>query len=225
MAAEVVKIIDPNGGAGYDYLSLNAWETAMQKDLMAADEISIAKCRCTGGTADTTSCTILDWTTDVNRYIKIWTDPAEGYRHNGTYQTGNKYRMEVSNNYCLQIQEENVKVYGIEFKTTATGSGQSAAIGVNTIVGTNLIEIAQCVIKGVLSSTGVCYGIVVNDVDTVIKIGNNIVYDMTYSTILNRGISLTNCATAYLYNNTCFNCRYGFERIAGNVYAKNNNNI
>ena len=79
MATTVTKIVDPDNGTGTDYTSLSAWEAGMQKDLVSADEISVAKCRCTGGTADTTAFSINGWTTDATRYIKIWTDPSEGY--------------------------------------------------------------------------------------------------------------------------------------------------
>ena len=93
MATEIINIIDPDDGAGTDYLSLNLWQLNEQANISVStgsDEQHTAKCRCTGGTADTTNTLIDGWTVEApDNYIKIWTDPAESYRHNGTYQTGN----------------------------------------------------------------------------------------------------------------------------------------
>ena len=74
MATEVVKIVDPDNGAGADYTSLSAWEAGEEKDLQQADEIAVAKCRCTSGSADT-DYVVIDgsWNTDADHYIKIWT--------------------------------------------------------------------------------------------------------------------------------------------------------
>ena len=97
MATEVVSVVDKDNGSGTDYLSLSLWESNEQGDLTGVrDEIAIAKCRCTGGTADT-SVSIDGWTTSSTQYIKIWTDPAESYRHAGVYpSSGNIYRMSTT---------------------------------------------------------------------------------------------------------------------------------
>ena len=119
-ATQVVRIVDPDNGPGTDYTSLASWEAGEQKDLTtaSADEIAIAKCRNTSGSADTTALQIGGWTTDADHYIKIWTDPNEGYRHDGTAGTG--YRLDVSSgNYIIYIRESHVKIFGLEL----TGSG------------------------------------------------------------------------------------------------------
>jgi hypothetical protein len=128
MATTVTKVVDPDSGAGYDYASLFDWEAAQQGDLTGArDEIAVAKCRCTGGTADTTNVTIDGWTTSTTQYIKIWTDPAESYRHNGTYQTGNKYRIETTiNTRSIQVLENYVHFYGIQILTSSNGTDVTA---------------------------------------------------------------------------------------------------
>lgn len=107
MATEVTVIVDPDGGAGYDYTSLAAAIAGEARDLVTADEQLTIKCRCTGGTADG-KATVDGFTTDTTRYIKIWTDPTEGYRHQGKpVSSGNVYRIYgTSNNgaliYCRQ---------------------------------------------------------------------------------------------------------------------------
>ena len=43
MATEVVTIIDPDSGTGYDYVSLDSWNTNEQGDLTGVrDEIAVA---------------------------------------------------------------------------------------------------------------------------------------------------------------------------------------
>lgn len=117
MATEVVKIVDPDQGAGHDYHSLFDWEAGEQKDLVTADQIAVAKCRCTGGTADNTGVTIDGWTTDSTRYIKIWADPSDtggdgqygSYRHLGTTPSGKIYRLTKQ----LVVKSPNVKIFGL----------------------------------------------------------------------------------------------------------------
>ena len=123
MATTVTKVVDPNSGSGYDYTSLSLWEAGQQGDLTGVrDEIAVAKCRCTDGTADTTAFTIDGWTTSATQYPKIWTDPMEGYRHNGTYQTGNKYRIE-SDAIVLTISDLHSVLDGLQFYQQNTTSG------------------------------------------------------------------------------------------------------
>ncbi len=121
--AEVVKVVDPDSGAGFDYDSLFDWEAGEQTDLDAANNIAVAKCRCTGGTADTTAVTIDGWTTSATDYIKIWTDPSESYRHAGKYPTGNKYRLETASGTSLLIDEAYTKLYGLPIKNAVALQG------------------------------------------------------------------------------------------------------
>ena len=117
MATTVTHIVDPNSGTGFDYDSLYDWEAGEQGDLTGVrDEISVAKCRCTGGTADVTGFTIDGWTTSATQYIKIWTDTSESYRHNGTYQTGNKYRLEITDSYAVYVSVPHVRIDGLVLK-------------------------------------------------------------------------------------------------------------
>ena len=63
--------------------SLSAWEAAKQRDLVAANEIEVAKIDGAWTAADTTSVYINGWTTDATRYIKIYTTAAEGTAASG----------------------------------------------------------------------------------------------------------------------------------------------
>jgi len=60
--------------------------------------IAVASCRSTNGTADVTAVTIDGWTTSAANFIKVWTDPTTGARHNGKWDN-RKYRLETSSHY------------------------------------------------------------------------------------------------------------------------------
>ena len=156
MATEVTVIVDPDGGAGYDYTSLAAAIAGEARDLVTADEQLTIKCRCTGGTADG-AATIDGFTTDATRYVKIWTDPSESYRHAGTYPTGNKYRIEVSNEPGIAIRDANIEIIGIAIQATDTGNSNTRGILITT--GSVGIKIDKCLIVGICSGTGTGYGI------------------------------------------------------------------
>jgi hypothetical protein len=155
MATTVTKVVDPDSGAGYDYHSLFDWEAAQQGDLTGArNEISVAKCRCTGGTADT-AAEITGWTTSTTQYVKVWTDTSESYRHNGEYSTGNKYRIEVSATDALKISITNCKVIGIQVKETSSADWTMRfGILIDPGSGAYKVDIESCIVWGVTGSGG-----------------------------------------------------------------------
>ena len=76
MPTEVVKVVDPDNGTGTDYTSLDNWEDnyggiAGSGDCVTNDQIAVAKCRCTNGTADSSRGT------DSTRHANIRTDTSE----------------------------------------------------------------------------------------------------------------------------------------------------
>lgn len=227
MATTVTKVIDPDMGSGYDYDSLFDWEAAQQGDLTGVrDEIAVAKCRCTGGTADTTAIVIDGWTTSATQYIKVWTDPSESYRHNGTYQTGNKYRLETSADYCMiYCVEADSKIIGLQIFNNYN-SNSCAAIGIGGD-GSDRITISHCVLKRgsfARSSDGItAYGGVQGFIAY-----NNIFYDWTPTDGSPcNGIRFGTVAwdnDSIIANNTFHNCRTGIL-IGSNKYVRIINNI
>src|SRR3972149_2689414 len=115
MPTTITKTIKPSGG---DYTSLSAWEAGMQKDLVTADEISVAECY---SMSDTTAVSIDGWTTDATRYIKIYTPISE--RHDGKWNI-NKYRLIASADWtgALTVVEDYVYVDGLQIEQTASGA-------------------------------------------------------------------------------------------------------
>lgn len=223
MASEIVKVVDPDEGAGYDYASLDAWEGGMQKHLPNADEISIAKCRSTGGTADTTGCVVTGWTTDATRYIKIWTDTGESYRHAGKWVAGNKYRLEVAGGICLEFNEDFCRVDGLMiFANAAGGHG----IEMSSVGSDAQHYYSNNIIKGNRTNTQSDHaGIRINDSSGIeCWAWNNIIYDFEDNGDARSGgiVLARSGGDIYLYNNTCTENRLGIEENAeGGVYCFN----
>jgi len=225
--AESVKVIDPNSGAGYDYDSLYDWEAAQQADIDTSNTIAVAKCRCTGGTADTTAVTIDGWTTSATDYIKIWTDPAESYRHNGTYQTGNKYRIvstQTSGNILSNVESYTV-TDGIQFYVNAT----SITNNLTCIDLSAPIFILNSILRGPSSTLN--GGYYLHGINTTYQTSgtsfviNSLVYNFVEPTGGGASIGIhqnnTGCSSR-LYNCTVINCTsYGIRENQGTVTVKN----
>jgi len=217
----ITTVVDPDSGSGYDYDSLSDWESDLGNttsgDLPAYNEIAVAKCRCTGGTADDGSLvTIESFTTDPSHYLKVWTDPAEGYRHNGTYQTGNKYRLEATTiadwHWGVRASAQNIVFDGIQLKYTYSHT-QVLALGLGSRG-----SVQNSIVWGVCSTAScICDGILLGD--TSLGCGgyaiNNIVYGFKDSND-SQGVGINNAVTwlsenTYMLNNTVVGCHVGIS--------------
>jgi len=217
MATEVVKVIDPDNGTGADYTSLSAWEAGEEKDLQQADEIAVAKCRCTGGSADT-DAVVIDgsWNPDATRYIKIWTDPSEGYRHDGKWNDS-KYRL-VNNadSYALDVNEPYTKIEGLQIRQTGPGDYNHAL----DVRNASYFEVSYTIVRGCNGNNA--KGIYGSVSEGPVKLWNNIVYDFNSSDGIVLSIS-TAGQKAYVYNNTVYNCNIGiYSGGYQDIVAKNN---
>ena len=206
MATEVVHIIDPDMGSGYDYDSLYDWEAAEQGDLTGVrDEIAVAKCRCTGGTADSTAVALDGWTTSATQYIKIWTDPAESYRHSGKYETGTTYRLVVSAEYgiTLSVAESYVLIDGLICKNTNANGHDTILIDPLATSANSLIKILNCVIVGGLRAA---QGYGVRQIDGQLLMVNTVIYGAAVNGYLSN-YAANGPPIANIYN--CISCSNG----------------
>ncbi len=120
-ATESVSVIRQDC-TGYSrcYTSLSAWEAAQQRDLVASNEIAVARIEGTWTNPDTTAVTIDGWTTGVNNYIKIYTAPEA--RHGGVWDN-TKYRLSNSGRVIYNV-EPYVRIDGIQIDNkTSTSQG------------------------------------------------------------------------------------------------------
>lgn len=157
MTTESIRIVDPGNGAGTDYTSLSLWAVAEAADLVSADIIAVAQCRATGGAADTTMVPSLSgFISDSNRYVKIWTDPTEGYRHSGRWDDA-AYRLSVGTTQAQTVlgavndigtANLHVHIRGIQVRNSRIASYAHALTigrGTNGALTTGTID--QCVVQ------------------------------------------------------------------------------
>jgi hypothetical protein len=205
VATEVIVIVDPDSGAGFDYTSLGAAIAGEARNLVTADEICVIKCRCTGGTADSSSGDLgTGFTTDATRYIKIWTDPNESYRaemKRGV--TGNVYRRTGP---IYASQNEYVRIDGIHMENS-----NSLSMG-DFASGGGQIQISNCFIRNSTNGSDIVR------TGGSIKIWNTII-EGNGTTI--KGIRSAAGLTIYASNVTVAECDIGFYGNGGDIVAKN----
>lgn len=231
MATEVTCIVDPGSGAGAHYSSLAAaiaGETGASPqvvtgvDLKTNDEQLTVKCRCTNGAADG-AVAVNGFTTDATRFVKIWTDPSEGYRHSGTYPSGNKYRIEqTGSDKCITCSIKNAKIIGISASSKATGTGQYPTC-FYTNVENGVIYYDKCIARGSDNSQAGNFGWNCTSSDaTTIYCTNCVAYGFyksggTYYS----GFRINATGTMYCYNCTSSGSTFGFKRDGGTVVITN----
>lgn len=203
------------------YTSLSAWEAAYgglpNGNLVGQDKIAVARIEGTWTQADTTRVEISGWTTDANHYIRIYTAPEA--RHNGT--AGSGYRLASTESGTLfYVTAAHVRVEGLEFYAASTSTGAVVYLRPNTAAGVGEIHLSHNIIHGNRSYTG--YGLLNYDCRGVIKVWNNIIYDVGVSGST-AGIG-SGAGTVYAYNNTIVDIVNGFALRSdnGSILARNN---
>lgn len=113
MPTEIVHTIAASGG---DYTSLEAWQTAQARDLVAADEIAVAEVRNDWPNGLPTKLTLSGWATDAAHYVEI--RPAPGHRHTGRAHTGAALTVQSVANWqrILDLGLPHVRVRGLELR-------------------------------------------------------------------------------------------------------------
>ncbi len=174
--------------------------------------------------SDTTQVTIYGWTTGINNYIYIYTPISE--RHDGKWNTG-KYRLEVStNSITLSNYEAYVWIDGLQISVNndtnyhrPLNSGEEQVVANEIKISNNILKIVQTTPPDTSEGLTAAAGI---NTASVIKIWNNIIYDIV-GVGSGKGIYINSSYwTAYIYNNTIIDCTDGIYISSGTVIAKNN---
>jgi len=185
------------------------------------------------------------YTTGVDNYIRVYTpvDSSEvgaSQRHNGTAGTGFVLQSTCSSgcNHNFQINEEYVRVEGIEIDGSAVNFLMYAAIYTKDQSGSSDIRIDKVIVHDLTkpssgSSSSENYGIYISDGSA--RVSNSIVYNITNENAdagtTATGIRHGSSGTGYYYNNTVYNvvnsgnstdAVYGFYKNGGTVTAANN---
>lgn len=223
MAALRTVIVDKdNVYPGVDYTTLNDAESNEQGNISAStgtDEYVVIECYATSGTADTIATDFVGWTTESANYIQIIT--PESHRHEGSWDTST-YRLEITDSgaAAFNIQENYIRLEGLQIRTPSISSTGDDLVRVLNITGTNDIRIEKCIIRGDIDNSYNQNGIDNSDADAVLKIGNNIIYDIN---ITSSNHCIYNTGTAYVYNNTCIGGIFVIRDASANLMTAINN--
>lgn len=205
--------------AGGDYSSLSSAEAGEQGDLVSLDRQLDIECY---SMADTTAVTIIGWTTDATRYVRIVAPSAE--RHAGVWSTS-KYRLSVASAFTtiLNVNEEFVRIEGLQVEGTDNTANGHGLLSVDSIAvaASSDVRVDTCLFrKG--CSRNASHQIACGAGKTTIR--NSVVYGSLGSTASD-GINCTfgaNAATVICDNVTVASAgRYGFNRVSGTMTLQN----
>jgi acid phosphatase family membrane protein YuiD len=155
--------------------------------------------------ADTAGVAISSWTTGPANGIRIYTTTTA--RHQGKWDL-TKYRMDIAGS-AMYVYSNYTTIDGLQIKTTSNGITFALASG------TAELKVSSNIIWG----NGIAAGGVTNWNATsglTMKVWNNIIYSFGTAGIY------SNVGTAYVYNNTVYNCLVGYDRLGATYVAKNN---
>ncbi len=223
---EAVAVIrqDCSGYPGPEpcYTSLAAWQAdyggidfgaASPGDLVAADQIAIARIEGAWSQPDSAPLDLGGWTTDAAHYIRIYTAPEA--RHTGT--PGSGYRLQTSGDRPIYSSVAYLRLEGLEI--SGDTSDHLIYLNPNTPAGVGEVHFSHNLIHG--NGVSTASGLMSYSLGGTLYAWNNVIYavgEPGYTA----GIQ-TGGGTAYLYNNTIAGITSGFAiRSGGVVVAKNN---
>ncbi len=221
---------DIEGGSGDGsswenaYSSSNLAEAGLQKDLDAVNEQMTVHCRASNGSADVLALKIDGWTTSAVDYLE-WRAAATDKALPDRYNTS-KYRIQRGNLYCININEDYVRIVDIQTQSTQQSTWNSWGIYIN-LVATTDIRIDSCYIKGVCSGTGSGCGIRASDSSVTVSIFNTIVTGFRSGEDTNFvGIQDDyTTGNVKVYNSIIHNCYLGCNRLGAVVNCAVFNNV
>ncbi len=180
------------------------------KDLPSFNEQWNIACYANGTTVDTMAVAINDWITSPTNYIKVYTPTSSSevgtnQRHQGKWDD-TKYRLSVASaeySSALYINEEYVRVEGLQIERTGAVAYISNGLGVGVISDDSNIRISHNIIRSTMTGTSADYIAGIRVREGQIYIWNNIIYGWRGT-----GIYLTESYTSltawYVYNNTIY---------------------
>ena len=184
---------------------------------------------CYADAAMPNSVRIQNYTTGPTNYIRVYTprllsEVGTSQRHSGVFGTGFQLNGTTNTN-PIQIDNEYVRIEGLVVQHTVTNNTTSYAIWSDPVLTTSDVRISHNIVKGVITGgvTGGPAGIEVGTAGAgqVFRVWNNVVYN--YPTTNSWCMSIDS-GTAYVFNNTVFNCYIGIGKISS-VAGEFRNNV
>lgn len=239
--ADIVRYVDTGAAAGGNgttsatsgancaYQSLSQCEAAedgVYGNLASGSNTLTIHCnRTNGGGQDTSRVDFgTDWITDSDSYLTVIADdfPADGKLDTS------KYILHTTNDNAIINRTQYSRLINLQIQVTQNDNGADYGIYfLNTPTGGSDNRIDSCIIHGVCSGTGDCWGINIADADCVLTIFNTVIYDFRSSDNPSdtgfRGIgAIASGSAVTLYNCTLSNCYIGFYDTGGATTAAYN---
>lgn len=232
--ADIDRYVDTGSDAGGDgttaatssgdnthaYQSVNQCEAAEQADFDTANNSLIVHCnRTNGGGMDTTAVVIEGSTTSEDDTITFQADdfPSDSIYDNTKYTLHNN----DSDAVFVSIRDEYISFVNIQVLITEADANTRDGFAF-TSLGTAVIYIDSCIIKGVCSGTGVSRGLIVNEADVTLHLFNTQVYGFISGADTGfGGMSVANATNVFAYNCIFYNNYYGIYQWGGTATAIN----
>lgn len=230
----VVTHIIREDGTG-DYTSLNSWQTAQVRDLVAANEIARAQIEGTWTTPEA-GLTVEGWTTGLGNHVEI--EAVGDARHSGAWST-TAYRLQGFDFGLLRLSVDHVHVWGLQLGLEPPPVGTNNFRGIDSDAsGKEGLIIDGCLIRFIgpyphADNGNSCQGIyIINDgagigQDVPNRISNNVIYGFFTRAEATNCVGLNTLAGSdgiptHIYNNTVYGCATG---IGGNERQEIDNNV
>jgi hypothetical protein len=216
----ILRYVDTDAGGTGDgqswtnaYITLQGWETGEQGILTTLGKISRVLCRASSGTADNTATTITGWTTGASYYILI--EAASGDEAVKTGWDASRYRLAVSNASTLWIEENYVRLSGLQIDLVASNGNGQSGVYISGQDASNTIYIYNSRIQGNSGASYSNIGIREVDLDINLDVWNTIVtdFDGHASSV---GIQLYG-ADSDIYNSVVYKCTDGIKTLSGDL--------
>ena len=188
-ATQLKKTIDPDGL--HDYTSLEACMNGNEQNLVTADKYFDVEISGTWSSADTTVCTIHNYTTDATRYINIYT--VGNARNNGNIYSGYLLKTTTNSSNTILPNISFTTIDGLKFDNNNT-------FGNNNVMNPTVsnLTIKYCIFT--CSSTANSKNIITEG-----AIGNTYYRNILYNNTIGSGFYLNSGNTSIVYNNTIYN--------------------
>ena len=222
--ADKTVTLKPSGGTYTTLAAAIAGELIANADLVTMEGKLNIEIGGSWSSPDTTYALINGFTTSATYYVNIYTDSSN--RASGPW-SANKYNLLVANTDCIGIQDNFVRLDGLQIGHPSVDGHDQIGICILNLSDPNEIHISNCLLQMSTQGTYREPGIYVYDADAIVKIWRTIIYG--YDNLSSSGhcaVWVELAATVEIYSSILFGGYHGvrLETVVAtvkNCYASN----